>query len=573
MSKVSRRKGKKRLSASEKALARVRRTHARYVRSVFRNAGFERFSKLSEKEFSLDESVTSDFDDVYVFENIVVCAEYTVSKSENVPEHLRKKRIVYDYVCNSPETLLEVLGQLDSSFCSKISEKYNMNEVIVRCLYCSRNDFEQKHKSVISNVIYLDYPELRYFKSLTDSIKHSARPELIDFLGICLAELGHDGKIHEPSSSRRFSATVLPEANSNFARGFKVVTFYVDPQSLLDRAYVLRRQGWKDSDGLYQRMISRAKIDAIRRHLKSEKRVFVNNIIATLADDTKILDDKGNTVDPSTIRRTQSVELLVPNRLNTVGLIDGQHRTYSYYASHPDDADIARLRKKLNLLVTGIIYPEGMSTKDRETFEARLFLEINSNQLNARSDLKQAINRIVDSFSDESIAAAVVERLGKTSGPLNGQIVRHWFDTDKLKTTSVVSYGMKALVKTSGNDSLFRLWADPEKTALLGKTDTRLLDRYIRFCRSEINKYLVGVKGNLPAELWTPDRKVNGRLITTTAINGLLICLRLLIENEMTGDAAYYEEKLAELSPSDFYGFHSSQYGKLAESLFEKHFS
>jgi len=45
-----------------------------------------------------------------------------------------------------------------------------------------------------------------------------------------------------------------------------------------------------------------------------------------------------------------------------------------------------------------------------------------------------------------------------------------------------------------------------------------------------------------------------------------------LIEHNKTGDTAYYEGKLADLKPNDFQGFHSSQYGKLAEKLFLKFF-
>lgn len=508
-----------------------------------------------------------------MYENVLVCAEYTTAKSDNVGDHLRKKNVVYEEALRNVANLLSVLGGLDEDFKDAATAKYNADEFIVRCLYCSANEFDNKHKDNAGHAHFLDYAELRYFKSLTDCIKISARSELLDFLSVPLSDLGQDGKIDEFVSSHPFAATLLPEANSNFDKGFKVVSFYVDPESLINRAYVLRRQGWRDSDDLYQRMISKGKIASIRKHLKSKKRVFVNNIIATLDDDTKVLDENKDTVDPAKITKTTSVILQIPNRLNTVGLIDGQHRTFSYYESSPDDAEIAKLRKRLNLLVTGIIYPKNMSRRDREAFEARLFLEINSTQTNARSDLKQAINRIVDPYSDESIAAAVVDKLSRGSGPLSGHIVRHWFDTDKLRTTSVVSYGMKPLVKLSGNDSLFRLWAHPDKAKLQERTDTSLLDPYIDFCAREINSYLVAAKIKLPRQLWSPSRKVPGRLITTTTINSLLICLRTLVENGKTGDQSYYENKFANLSPADFKGFHSSQYGKLAEQLYETHFA
>jgi len=567
---VAKKPKKKKLSADEVASNKLKRDHTNLIRSVFSSTGFKRYAQLSDRQFKLSPTVDSDFDDIFVFENLVVCVEYTTNK--DIGDHLRKKNIVYENIRHDPKNLLTVLGALDQVFKADIAKDYNPEEIVIRCLYCSRYEFENKHKENASSAYFLDYAELKYFKSLTDSIRISARSELIDFLKIPLSDLGSNGKVVEYASSHPFAATVLPEANSNFDPGFKVVSFYVDPESLIGKAYVLRRQGWRDSDDLYQRMISKKKIEAIRKHLKSKKRVFVNNIIATLHDDTKIIDKEGNTVDPAKITKTTSVILQIPNRLNTIGLIDGQHRTFSYYESNPDDDEIAKLRKKLNLLVTGIIYPKGMNKRDRESFEARLFLEINSTQSNARSDLKQAINRIVDPYADESIAATVVERLGKSGGPLGGHIVRHWFDKDKLRTTSVVSYGMKPLVKTLGGDSLHAIWENDQKDSFQKDRNSDALEDYIRFCVGHINSYLIGVKKNLPGNLWTPDRKVQGRLITTTVVNSLLICLRLLIDKGETGDSQYYEGKFSKLNPQDFKGFHSSQYGKLAEKLYDAHF-
>ena len=106
-------------------------------------------------------------------------------------------------------------------------------------------------------------------------------------------------------------------------------------------------------------------------------------------------------------------------------MVDGQHRTYAYFEDASDDQEIAKLRLRQNLLVTGIIYPEGTSSADREKFEARLFLEINANQTTAKSNLKQAIGLILDPFAPESIAARVLDTLDRGTGPLSGQAERY----------------------------------------------------------------------------------------------------------------------------------------------------
>lgn len=571
--KAKKSKSRKVLSEEEKVKRKTQRDHANLVRGVFQSSGFVGFPGLADKEFSLDPSTTSDFDEVFLYENLLVCVERTVSNRAGIGDHLRKKKIVYERVRQDPLKLISVLSALDSKFANAIKLNYSASEIVIKIVYCSRFDVPHSLKKQISEPIYFDYPELRYFKNLVDCIKHSARPELLAFLQVPVSGIGLGGKISTSFSTKTFEATLLPEVNSNFDPGFKVVTFYADAETLLERSYVLRRQGWRDSENLYQRLVSKSKIDSIRSHLKSKKRVFVNNVIATLDERTKLLDSHDNQVDPSAKMKIEQVKLQLPDIMNSIGLIDGQHRTYSYFVSDPDDQEIAKLRKKQNLLVTGLIYPSGYTPLERESFEARLFLEINSTQTNAKSDLKLAINRIIAPFSDESLAFAVVDRLASGGGPLDGRIARFWYDTEKLKTTSIVSYGMKPLVKTSGNDSLFYSWPEQRKAEMVSKSDSTLRDQYLKYCEDQINKFLTAIRNRMPGLNWTADKSERNHVITATAINGLLITMRYLVRNGKLADTETYEGKLREFTSADFLGFHSSQYGKLAEKIYKKYFS
>jgi hypothetical protein len=137
-------------------------------------------------------------------------------------------------------------------------------------------------------------------------------------------------------------------------------------------------------------MINRKKVESIRRHLRNNERVFVNNVILTLPDDTKLRGTNGMEVDPAGINKTVPITVQLPDRGNTVGIIDGQHRIFSYYEDSGEDKKIAAYRTRQNLLATGIMYPPGYSAGKKEQFEASLFLEINSTQNAAASPLKQA---------------------------------------------------------------------------------------------------------------------------------------------------------------------------------------
>jgi hypothetical protein len=271
----------------------------------------------------------------------------------------------------------------------------------------------------------------------------------------------------------------------------------------------------------------------------------------------------------------QLIKIQIDNELNTIGIIDGQHRVFTYHEGM-DNADekISTLRKKQHLLLTGIIYPENISDLEKTKFEAKLFLEINDKQARAKGDLKQAIETIVDPFSPTAIAKKIIINLGQT-GHLTNLLEEHFYDDGKIKTTSIVSYGMKHIVKLSGNDTLFSIWLNPDKEKLLEQKDTRLLDSYIDFCTKEINNFISGFRMNIPKEMWTPDKKTS-RVLTTTTINGLIFCLRKAIENKKTGDIDYYKEKFSSLkidfTPEKF-GYKSSHWKGLGEKIYSQCFS
>lgn len=562
-------KPKPKLTPDEIKAKKTKADHRKMVRSVFVKSGFARVSDLSDKEFTYEGQKT-DFDDVCVFENILICLEYTTAT--NISAHLKPKKIIYDKIDASHENFVTFYSALSADLTQKLLASYDASEVKVVVVYCSLNDIDPLLKQNVPNPTYLDYPDLRYFKNLSDCIRKSAAPELLDFLGLKEQDIGQGGKIGVGKKTESYPGSLLPESSSNFSKGYKVVSFYAAPRVLLRCAYVLRNGGWRGSYNLYQRMISKTKIDSTRKYLKTHKRVFVNNIIVTLPHDCHITDSNGKTADHAVINKTEPVIVQIPDRINSIGIIDGQHRTYAYHESVTDDPEIAKLRNKQNLLVTGIIYPNTANADEKEKFEAKLFLEINSTQTNAKSSLRQAIAAILEPFSAESIATRVLEALDQSGGPLSSQIERYFFDKDKLKTTSIVSYALKPLVKPSGTDSLFFLWNQADKEKMIPENNYAMLSAYVSFCTSQIDMFLSAARSSLPKDKWTTDKSVDGRMLNTTVINSFLICLRILIENKKTGTFDYYKSKLTNLSKFPFKQYHSSQYKQLALKIYDKHF-
>lgn len=108
----------------------------------------------------------------------------------------------------------------------------------------------------------------------------------MDFLGIKENEWGDNILNSSVGTTSCFSGHILPEERSSFKEGYKIISFYIDAESLLKRAYVLRQEGWrkKENVGYYQRMLDAKKIVSMRRYLSSERRVFINNIITTISE-------------------------------------------------------------------------------------------------------------------------------------------------------------------------------------------------------------------------------------------------------------------------------------------------
>jgi DGQHR domain-containing protein len=561
---------KKVLSPDERAKRNLQRRHRREIREVFSAVGFQRVEGASDKEFTYD-GVTSDFDDVFILENVVVFAEYTMAN--DISEHAKKKYLMYDRIRKDDAQFVGFARGAPLNIAAVLGSKYSDNQIQVILLYCSLNTVQAELKAQINHALFMDYSIVRYFKLLTKTVRRSAQHELLAFLGVEYKVFADKALNANASPRDPFNGSVLPEHHSKFPKGYKVVSFYIQPSALLSRAYVLRRDGWRDRSGLYQRMILRTKLDSIRKYLVDQKRVFVNNIIVTLPSGTKILDSDENTINTNTIHTTQPAVISIPSEFNSVGIIDGQHRVFSYYEGGANENVIGALRSQQNLLVTGIIYPDNVSDPEKTRFEAGLFLEINSTQSNAKSELKQAINQLIRPFLADSIARDVLEKLNDGQGVLSGKFSQSFFDAGGLRTTSVVSYGLRPLVRPSAPGPLFARWTDADKDTFVSFENDAARKRYVDYCASQIGLFFAAAKSRLPADRWTSSRTIQNRLLTPTVVNGLIGAMRQALDAGVEMTFENLRDQLAGLEKFPFERYRSSQYTVMSTALFKTFFA
>lgn len=486
---------KKKLSADEKAKIKKERNQKKEIQLTLKNIGFHRLNYIDGKQFTY-KGRTSEIDDVFICENIILLTEYTTGDPSS---HLAKKSLIYNNINESHKDFIDfMLGDQGYNSFRKyyednIKDKYSKSQLKIRILYCSQQNVNQEYKDGVNCVSFFDYNVVQYFKSLSKIIKQSSRYEFLEFIDIPFRDFAENILGSGNTSIDKFSGHILPEAKSSFEDGYKIVSFYIDAASLIKRSYVLRQEGWRDTEGIghYQRMFVPNKISNMRRYLVEKKRVFINNIITTISEsDIRLLDQDGQYItinekgefeaDTLSLRVTPTM-IEINDSCNIVGVIDGQHRVYAYHEG--DDVyetKIKELRKIQNLLVTGIIFPKKENAQARRKFEANLFLEINSNQNKITSKLQQDIQLMIIPFSNIAIGKRILKSLNQ-NGALRDKIEQFSYENGKIKTASIVSFGLKPLIKfeeVKTKDSLHCIWDNIIKNELKLGNNYDLLDEY-----------------------------------------------------------------------------------------------
>jgi len=568
------------------------------IRKIFTNLGYERLVGITGHNFIYDDR-TSELDDVFVCENVVLIVEYTTDK--NPGDHLIKKDEFYQRVNKNHKRFIQFMidsfpsDAFKTYYYDKIKPQYQTLDLLqLKILYCSRYDLGEEPRNVVKNVIYFDYNIVQYFKLLTKVIKKSARYEFLDFLDIDYHNYGVNILNSASASKDEYKGYVLPEAKSSFKEGYKILSFYIDAESLMRRAYVLRRESWRNEENirLYQRMLENDKIVNMRKYLYEESRVFVNNIIATISiDDIELkrtvacdkterisICENGDFVNGN-LTRVDNIQIEIKDKSNIIGIIDGQHRVFAYHEGNDSYEDkIKELRKVQNLLVTCIIYPKNISEQEKNRFEANLFLEINKNQKKISSLLQQEIELIVSPFSTISIGKDILKQLNE-NGPLRDKLIHSSYDKNKITTASIVSYGLRPLIKLDENakDSLFKLWNEPNKLKLKDKncTDDDLRNAYVVFCVEKIRDLLIAFKQHLSSNnMWEPYSTKNKQgVLGVVLLNGIMNVLRLLIENDQISTVEEYVKLLIGVEKFQFRDYKSSQYRRMGEKLYSDFFN
>ena len=599
----TRKNTKKALSSEERKKRNDQKKHQSSIRKIFSNIGFTRIELVSQK--TQDKFIGTDLDDLFVKDNLLCIVEYTtISGEDAVMDHFRKKNDFYEVWKKDLNTFYDNLkkGVVAQNALDKLPTD-PVSDLHFVFLYASYLvSVSDEYKSAYKNVVFFDYGHVKYFELISKVIKEDAIYEFLDYMNVDASQCnaGNDLK-----NSRGFEGHILSEKQTKFANGIHVFTFYISPEELLKRAYVLRKNSWQDETSFpYQRFLNQRKIKQMREYLTSNKRVYVNNIIASIAEDSIELymrNDKGAyeyvsfnkngdilNKNGDLIQSTSDpiFKINIKDNRNVIGIIDGQHRAYSYYKGRGDDKcaeKINELRKDHCLLVTGIIMPKRESKTEQEAFEAKLFLEINSSQTSPKKELKMQIESRANYRAPGSIALRVAEKLAQRT-PLNGVLVRFWYEEgnrERIGISTLVSYVLKPLVDHR-NSRLYSMW---KQLNCIEKEYEQLnqneIGEFASYCSSQIAIFLSSLKKSIDSsnkwEWKKQDKKNLKGFLKVVSIGGMINCFKEFLTNTeqidifLKDDGYFDSQKLVfkDIDEFDFLKYSGSSYAAMGKAMYQ----
>lgn len=561
----------------EQLLKREKTTFKRKIRHIFTGMGFE-YVPTNDKHIFLGHR-DIEVDSLFIYENIwLICEDNvkdTVKKRTHVREHIRTKNEAFGIINDNKKEYLDKLLEL---FPDKqdLLQKYDLSRVKIFGLYISKSELSLSvdDYELFKNLIFIQPKTLEYFAWISKSIKFSAKNEVFKFLGLQRKDIGI---VSGSGSSENITAPIIyPREFTGLKNGVRVVSFMMSAEKLLDTCYVLRKDNWSDSMWLYQRLIKPGKIKKMRSFIEHNGAAFYNNIIVALPDNVVFKDASENYKSIEEIGNLEgNCELILPNEMNSICVIDGQHRIFAHYESGSDSAQertISALRKQLHLLVTGLVFPKDMSMEERIQFQSKIFHDINSTVDPVSQHILLQIKRIRNPLDDESLAQLVIEKMNK-EGVFKNLFQLSSLEKSKIKTASIVRFALRYLVTITpvdGKQSLYNYWDGDRDALKQGKDEA--INSYADFCSRCIREYFAAIK-NCFEEYWLMDK--SSKLLSVISLNGFIMAYtRQLGINGVKSFAEYRD--LFDGCKIDFtteqFKYTSSQYRKFSSELLEKLF-
>ena len=568
---MKKRKAKKLTQEQKEAQAKKRREAAfrRKIKGSFVDSGFIFFPTVN-KEFKIGNRVV-ELDYVFMYENIIIICEDNC-KGKKDKNHIRSKNESFSEIKSNPQVFVDWLATTFPEHSDDV-KKYRTDRVLLYYIYISQNDIDltEDERKRYSNLHFWDPDTLSFFSRMSQCIHYSAKYELFRYLGIKDNDIGFSRS--EEGKTVIKAPIIYPQDAMGLRNGIRVVSFMMSAEKLMRTSYVLRKDSWQESMFLYQRLVEKEKIKGIRRFLADKGVAFYNNIIVALPDSVKFEDDSDNhkLLPVNEVADFQHCKLVIPDEMNSICVIDGQHRIFAHHEAPTSDkyeSKISILRNQLHLLVTGLIFPPEMTESQRMQIQSEIFLDINDNTKKVAANVLTHIEMIKDPFSDVGLARRVIEKLNRSRVFLN-RFELSGLDEGKIKVASIIKFALRYLVSVNpaeGKTSLYSFW-DGDKEAFTNK-DEKALSEYISFCSERIELYFSAVKAVFKGAWHDPSSKIQ----SVISLNGFIIAFNRQLSKNGIQDFQFYSDSLQKLTvpfSKEEFPYTSSRYRMFSSKILE----
>ena len=535
------------------------------IKYVFTMAGFD---YIKSENFHMKIGYRDiEIDAIFLYENIMIICEDTGSGTEHIKDHVRKKQEAFEQIEANKDVFFEELRNKYNELEEKLN-RYQVGQYKFFYLYFSQEEigFCADDYKLYSLIKFVDMRSLEYFYKMSQCIKRSVKYEIYRFLDITDTDIG--GNTTEASQKKIKATIISPQETTGLQNGIRIVSFMMSAETLIKNCYVLRKDNWEDSATLYQRLIRKEKIKSIREFLAKKGQAFYNNIIVALPDGVYFEDKDMKIKTVEEFDAYNVCSMILPDRMNSICIIDGQHRVYAHYEGDTKDANeekIAALRKKLHLLVTGLVFPPQMSITERTRIQSEIFLEINSKAKPVPPDIILHIEQLKSPLSDKGLARAVIERLNKERIFLN-KFEMSALDEGKIKIASIIKFALRYLVTIEPKEkkSFYSYW-DGDKNALQ-KLQDDAFDSYLNFCVKNLSIYFSAIRNNF-IDAWNDP---TSKLLSVISINGFIIAYNRFLDIYGIKDFAFFNKQFKNLK-TDFskekFPYTSSRYKQFSEEI------
>lgn len=574
MTKRTKRKTRKLTQEQKLALAKKRRetNFRKKIKSSFVDAGFTFFPTVN-KEFKIGNRAV-ELDYVFMYENIIIICEDNCKEKKD-KDHIRSKNESFSEIKKNSQTFVDWLANTFPEHSESV-KKYRIDRVLLYYVYISQNDIAltEDERKRYNNLNFWDPDTLSFFNRMAQCIHYSAKYEIFRYLGIRDDDIGYSRS--EEGKTVIKAPIICPQDAMGLRNGIRVVSFMMSAEKLIRTSYVLRKDSWQESMFLYQRLIEKEKIKGIRKFLAEKGVAFYNNIIVALPDSVKFEDDSDShkLLSVNEVADFQHCKLVLPDEMNSVCVIDGQHRIFAHHEAprtEKYEPKIAELRKQLHLLVTGLIFPPEMTDSQRMQIQSEIFLDINDNTKKVAANVLTHIEMIKDPFSDVGLARRVVEKLNKGRVFLN-RFELSGLDEGKIKVASIIKFALRYLVSVNpaeGKTSLYSYWSG-DKEAFSRKDEAALVD-YIDFCSNKIELYFSAVKDVFKEAWHDPATKMQ----SVISLNGFIIAFNRQLSKNGVQDFQFYSNCLKKLTVSfskEDFPYTSSRYRLFSNQILVESF-